>query len=407
MKILHTSDWHLGKKLENFSRLEEQKYILDEICNIADAQEVDLIIIAGDLFDTFNPPTEAIDLFYKSLKRLSKNGSRPIIAIAGNHDSPDRIETADPLAIECGIFFIGYPTTQISAIKLESGVYVKNTEEGFIEIELPKYKYPVRIIATPYANEHRLKKALLSNDSEAELRVLLQDKWEQLSKKYCDNNGVNILTTHLFVIPRDTKELLEEPEDEKPILHVGGAQAIYTENFPVNIQYVALGHLHRKQVIKSDKQPVVYCGSPLSYSFSEANQSKFISIVKLEPNQEAQIEFIELKRGKKLIRIAAVGMDDTLKQLKNHEQDLVELSITTDNFLSATERKQIQEAHSGIITLIPQVKSANQESEIADTININKSITELFAEYFKHMNKQEANDTIMNLFKEVIAQKED
>ena len=82
MKILHTSDWHLGKKLENFSRLEEQKYILDEICNIADAQEVDLIIIAGDLFDTFNPPTEAIDLFYKSLKRLSKNGSRPIIAIA-------------------------------------------------------------------------------------------------------------------------------------------------------------------------------------------------------------------------------------------------------------------------------------------------------------------------------------
>ena len=98
MKILHTSDWHLGKRLEEFSRLEEQKAVMQEICEIAEREQADAVIVAGDLFDTFNPPTEAIDLLYKTLKRLTANGRRPVIAIAGNHDSPDRIEAPDPLA---------------------------------------------------------------------------------------------------------------------------------------------------------------------------------------------------------------------------------------------------------------------------------------------------------------------
>src|SRR6476660_3431294 len=98
MRLLHTADWHLGKKLERFSRLEEQKLALEEIIQIADEQEVDAILIAGDLFDNYNPASEAVELFYKTLKRLSKNGKRAVIAIAGNHDSPDRIEAPDPLA---------------------------------------------------------------------------------------------------------------------------------------------------------------------------------------------------------------------------------------------------------------------------------------------------------------------
>jgi len=115
MRILHTSDWHLGKKLDNFSRIEEQKQVLAEICKIADQEKVDVVIIAGDLFDTYNPGTEAEELFYKTLKKLAKNGSRPVIAIAGNHDSPDRIEVPDPLAKECGIILAGFPNTKIPA----------------------------------------------------------------------------------------------------------------------------------------------------------------------------------------------------------------------------------------------------------------------------------------------------
>lgn len=104
MKILHTSDWHLGKRLENFARIEEQRDFLLEIEQIADNNNVDAVIIAGDLFDTFSPPIDALELFYKSLKKISKNGKRPVIAIAGNHDSPDRIAAPDPLAKSVAYF---------------------------------------------------------------------------------------------------------------------------------------------------------------------------------------------------------------------------------------------------------------------------------------------------------------
>ena len=98
MKILHTADWHLGKKLENISRLSEQEKVLSEIVGIAEREEVDAVIIAGDLFDNYNPPAEATELFYQTLKQLSDNGQRAVIAIAGNHDSPERIEAPNPLA---------------------------------------------------------------------------------------------------------------------------------------------------------------------------------------------------------------------------------------------------------------------------------------------------------------------
>ena len=137
MKILHTADWHLGKRLDSFYRLEEQKLVLNEICEIADEQAVDAIIVAGDLFDAFNPPVEAIELLYKTLKRLTNNGKRPVIAIAGNHDSPTRIDSPDPLARECGILFMGLPNTQVQTLQLEDGFEITNTDEGFMEFKIP------------------------------------------------------------------------------------------------------------------------------------------------------------------------------------------------------------------------------------------------------------------------------
>ncbi len=406
MKILHTADWHIGKRLEHYSRVEEQHWILNEICDIANQEDVDAIIIAGDLFDTYNPSSEAIELFYKTLKKLSKQGTRPVIAISGNHDSPDRIETADPLARECGIIFIGYPDTSLIPFTLESGLRVLKSEPGFIELDLPNHSYPLRIITTPYANEHRLKQAFLAENKEEELRDILEHKWQCLAQKHCDKNGVNLLATHLFVISRESV-IPEEPEDEKPILHVGGAQAIYTENFPEGIQYVALGHLHRKQLIKSIKHPVVYPGSPLSYSFAEANQQKFVAIANIEPGETASVNFIELKKGKKLLRLRAAGINDALIQLKENKDHLIELTIETDTYLNAKDRKKLNQEHSGIITLIPQVKNNLSTSKTnKHSIDLDKSTKELFIDYFKHINQLEPNDSLLNLFNEVIAEKE-
>lgn len=376
-----------------------------EICEIADREQVDAVLVAGDLFDTFNPPTEAVDLFYRTLKRLSNNGKRPVIAIAGNHDSPDRIEAPDPLARECGIIFAGYPNSVVPPFELESGFKVIRSEEGFLELQLPGSDVPLRLLLTPYANEFRLKTYLGHENSEEELRTVLQDKWQELATKYCNEKGVNMLVTHLFVMKKGG-QMPEEPADEKPILHVGGAQVIYSENIPVQIQYTAVGHLHRMNRIDSASCPVYYSGSPLSYSFAEANQRKYVLLMDVEPGKVTNVKELELTKGKKLLRKRAEGMEEALQWLSENPDCLAELTMVTDTYLTAQERKRLSSAHNGIVTIIPEVKNAiGLSSGSKKSIDLTKNMEELFTDYFRHKNKgQEPNEEIMMLFTEILAE---
>ena len=399
MKILHTADWHLGKRLDSFSRLEEQKIVLDEICIIADEQAVDAVIVAGDLFDAFNPPVEAIELLYKTLKRLTNNGKRPVIAIAGNHDSPDRIDSPEPLARECGIIFMGYPNTEIKTIELENGFEITKTDKGFIEHNLPEHNYPLRIIATPYANEVRMKE-YFGEEKEVELSNSLQMGWGDLSEKYCDNKGVNILVTHLYMLKRGG-EVLEEPDGEKP-LKIGNADLIYSDIIPSQIQYTALGHLHRHQNVGTDEKPVVYSGSPLSYSFSEAGQQKYVKIINVEPNSIAQLERIPLKSGKQLARKTFNSIDSAVEWLNDNQYTLVELTIKSDTYLKSEDLKRLRNAHHEIVHIIPIVKNDNAMDENSKLVNLNQDITALFSDYFKYSKGQSPNEEIIELFKEII-----
>ena len=404
MKLLHTSDWHLGKRLENLLRLDEQKEVLNEICMIAEAEQVDAVIVSGDLFDTYNPSADAVDLFYRTLKRIANNGKRAVIAIAGNHDSPDRIAAPDPLARECGILFAGYPNAIIPPFELESGLKLIQSEEGFAELLLPGCSDPLRILLTPYANEFRLKAYLGHEDSEEELRKLLNDKWSSLAQKYCDNKGVNILISHLF-FARKGAALPEEPEDEKPILHVGGAQVIYSENIPHQIQYVALGHLHRKQTIDTTPCPIIYAGSPLSYSFAEADQQKFVLVIDIEPGKIPVVSNHELTKAKRLLRKRAESVDEAIEWLNNHQLALVELTMSTDTYLTSEERKLLNAAHNGIISIIPDVKKVDDDqANFRRTIDLTKGMDELFTDYFKSEKGQEPNQQILSLFKEILAE---
>lgn len=405
MKILHTSDWHLGKRLEDFSRIEEQQVVLQEICEMAEREKADAVIVAGDLFDTFNPPTEAVDLFYRTLKRLTNNGKRPVVAIAGNHDSPDRIEAPDPLARECGIIFAGYPYSVVPPFELESGLKVLQSSEGFLELKLAATDSPLRLLLTPYANEFRLRTYLGKDDSEEELRTVLQEKWKDLADRYCDREGVNLLVTHHFVV-RKGEDLPEEPADEKPILHVGGAQAIYTENIPDQVQYTAIGHLHRMHRVDSEPGPVYYSGSPLSYSFAEANQKKYVLLVDVEPGSVANVRELELTKGKKLLRKRAEGIDEALLWLCENQDALVELTMVTDTFLTARERKLLSAAHNGIVTIIPEVKNVSGFSDGGKNIDLSKNMEDLFIDYFRHEKGQEPNAEMMRLFTEVLAEEE-
>ena len=402
MRILHTADWHLGKRLEKFSRLEEQRQVLEEIIAIADEQQVDAVLIAGDLFDNFNPASEAVELFYRTLKRLSAQGKRAVVAIAGNHDSPDRIEAPDALASECGIFFSGYPNSIVSTCELDSGVCIAHSEPGFIELKLPSCDQKLRLLVTPYANEYRLKTFLGMDNAEDELRQVLQRRWTELADRYCDDQGVNMLITHLFMMKKGA-EKPEEPDDEKPILHVGGAQVVYSENIPPQIQYAALGHLHRYQQIDDRPCPAVYSSSPLSYSFSEAGQEKYVVIIDALAGERVTFNKVALQSGRKLERKRFDDIEKALGWLYENPDALVELTISTDEYLRSEDRKRLLQAHQGIVTLIPEVRSLKTASAV-QRINLNQNMDDLFQQYFQHRHGQSANPALLELFNEIRAE---
>ena len=402
MKILHTADWHLGKKLDRFSRIEEQRAVMGEIVQIADAQKVDVVIIAGDLFDNFTPNTDAIELFYKTVKQLSLGGRRPVVAISGNHDAPKLIDAPDPLARECGIFLIGQPFALVTPIETQD-FKITHSSAGFIELQLASFPYPLRIIHTAYANEPRLREEL-EGDKQLAINQFLSDKWQALAQEYCDSKGVNILTAHLFMNPKNG-ELLEEPEGERPI-RIGNADMIYTNAIPPQMQYTALGHLHGFKNIGSEEKPIVYASSPLCYSFSEAGEQKYVAIIEAEPNKTAHLSKIPLTQGKPLVRKQFASIEAATSWLKEYPNTWVELTLELKEYLRAEDRKRLYNTHEGIVFLIPKLLLDTEHNPSAELslqdINF-ENITPLFESYFKYKNGGIApNQEILNLFNEAI-----
>ena len=399
MKILHTADWHLGKRLDRFSRLDEQVLVLDEIVQIAEQQKVDVILVAGDLFDNFNPSVEAIELFYKTLKRLSLNGKRPVIAISGNHDSPSLIDAPDPLARECGIILIGHPKAKVLPFEL-ADFKISKSVEGMIELNLKNHDFPLRILHTAFANEVRLKEYFGEHKEDA-LNKILAENWKTIAEKFCDEKGANILMTHLYMNKKGVP-ILEEPDGEKP-LKIGNADLIYSDTIPAQIQYTALGHLHAFQNIGTAEKPVVYSSSPLCYSFSEAGQTKYVSIIDVQPNQPVSFAKIVLKSGKSLVRKKFDSVEQTLRWLTENPDTLVELTLESETYLKAEDRKQIYQAHSGIVHLIPKVKNQELQKNHLKEINLHQDIQTLFKDYFKTKNNaQEPNEELLALFNEIL-----
>lgn len=405
MRILHTADWHLGKKLDHISRLPEQEAVLEEIISIADQEDVHVVIIAGDLFDTFNPSAEATDLFFRTLKQLSNDGKRPVIAIAGNHDSPDRIDAPDPLAKTCGIFLAGSLNHRTVPVELGFGTRVTHAEPGFLELVVPPFTNPVRMILTPYVNEFRLRQFLGEENREVALRNLLAAHWQNLADKYCDSSGINLLVAHLFLAEKGQTSF-EEPEEEKPILHVGGAQAFFPEDLPDNLSYAALGHLHRPHEIKGKSFPVVYAGSPLCFSFSEAGQEKSVVIVDTEPGKAAKINRIPLKSGRKVWRKTFDSVEAAKNWLAENPKSIAEITVKVDQFLNAAEKNKLYALNSDLFLML-QLKNSESGVLKENTIDLSKRIEDLFIDYFKSKHEHQAPDPVLlDLFKEILAEED-
>lgn len=407
LKILHTADWHLGKRLQEYSRLDEQRLVLEEICQIADQENADLVLLAGDIFDTFNPAHEAVELLYKTLRKLSKNGTRPIIAISGNHDSSQFVEAPDPLARELGIFFYSRYDSVIPTGRLDSGVEITRSASGFVEIKLPNFDFPIRVILAPYANEVSLKTYLGEGDREAEFRNLLETNWQQLADNYCDESGVNLFLGHFFFMKEGEKPE-PEPESERPILHVGGTQAIFTGNLPQQIQYAALGHLHRHHSVGHESIPVVYSSSPLAYSFSEAEQTKQVILIDAEPSTPVSYRPIALQQGRPLYRKIFDQLAPTIEWLEANPYCFVEITFITEHSIDATTRKAILKAHDGIVNLIPQIKNPSGRDEFSlQAEDLNRDMESLFKLFYESEKGQNPNPELLEIFKEVISQNDE
>jgi exonuclease SbcD len=405
LKILHTADWHLGKRLQEYSRIAEQKLVLEEICQIADQEEVDLVLLAGDIFDTFNPSHEAVELLYKTLRRLSKNGTRPVVAISGNHDSSQFVEAPDPLARELGILFYSRYDNIITCGTLEGGMEISQSDSGFVELRLPKFDFPIRILLAPYANEVSLRTYLGEENREEAFRELLGQNWQQLADRYCDEKGVNLFMGHFFFVEEGSTTAPDaEPESERPILHVGGTQSLFTQQLPSQIQYAALGHLHRYQTVSKSPGPVVYSSSPLAYSFSEADQEKNVVLIQAKPNEPVQYRPIPLKQGRPLYKVNFDNLPDTLTWLEAHPSCFVEITYLTDESIDANTRKAILKAHDGIVNLIPQLRHTNgQAQDELRAEDLSRDMESLFRLFYTSEKGQEPNAQLVELFKEVLS----
>lgn len=399
-KFLHTADWHLGKRLLEYSRLPEQIQVMEEIVSIANSQEVDVVLIAGDLFDVFQPSHEAQELFYKTLFRLCANGSRPVIAIAGNHDSHALIEAPLPLSRELGIFLIGVDQGPIEAVTNAAGIVIHSSESGIVQIDFPDGD-KVDVIVAPYANEVLLRTWLGDNNRQEELRQLLRSKWNRISEDYFRPMSIRIFVGHFFFM-REGGEREEEPEGERSILHVGGVDALFTDDLPDGLNYAALGHLHRFQTVDSRRYPVVYSSSPLAYSFSEAHQEKYVVVY----DSNGNVNPIALREGYKLIRKRFENSNEALEWLEGNPNCYVEVTLVVEDSIDSAIRSALYKAHLRIVHLIPERRGerSNQSSRVGAS-DMNLTTEELFKKYFFARTGNEINPELLETFREIAANK--
>ncbi|EKY25808.1 exonuclease SbcCD subunit D [Clostridium celatum] len=391
MRILHTGDWHLGKNLEGQSRMDEQEAFLNDFIDIVEENNIDLVIIAGDVYDSSNPPARAEKMFYDTLKKLSKNGERLTLVIAGNHDNPERLVAAGPLAMEHGIIMVGTPKTVV-----QPGQYGKhrvvNSGEGFVEIEINGEKSV--ILTVPYPSEKRLNEVLYGemDDDDERLKSYgerIKQLFDSLKVNY-RKDTINIAVSHIYTMGS------EESGSERAI-QLGGSYIVDGYCLPKEAQYVALGHVHKPQVVPGTNKKARYSGSPIQYNKKERNTIKKCFIVDLSAGKEAIINEVELKIYKPIELWACNSIDEAIEKCEeNKERECwVYLEIKTDRYIREDEIKRMKDLKKDILEILPKLNS-DVEEESAISIQ-EKSFEEIFREFYKKEREVEADNEVVDL----------
>jgi exonuclease SbcD len=279
VKLLHTSDWHVGKTLRGMSRIEEHRAVLGEIVDLADRERVDVVVVAGDLFESAAPPPEANAAVFDTLLALHETGAR-VVVVGGNHDHQQQLDAFAPVLQRIGIVALGLPDVG------ERGVVELDTRSGD----------GTRVALLPWVSqrwairsEHLMEGTALENVQHYAER--LSRVVDRLCAGFADD-AVNVVAAHCMVAgavlgggERDAQTIFE--------YHVPATV------FPASASYVALGHLHRMQQLPA-AAPVYYCGSPVQVDFGEENDVKQVLLVDAAPGLPAKVQPIALESGWRL-----------------------------------------------------------------------------------------------------------
>ncbi len=379
MRILHTGDWHLGRTLEGRSRQKEQEQFIDELVEIADASQADLILMAGDVYDSVNPPAAAEQLFYDAAARLTANG-RPLVVISGNHDQPERVASVSPLVRRQGITLVGMPTSE--------PVTVHAVRTGEV----------AKIAALPYPSEARLGELLAGDAGEDELRLAYSARVGRLMNllgREFTPQTVNLAMSHIYVLGG------VESDSERPI-QVGGAYTVDPSALSCGAQYTALGHLHRAQRVKGGSM-IRYSGSPLAYSFSEAGQAKSVAMIEVAPGGEPSFEEIYLRCGRPLVNWKSSGGLQEVYGWLDEGRDataFIDLELRLTEAMSLNDIQRLRKSREGIIHIRPVYPQMEQELE--EMARSRMPVQELFRRFYQRQTGgAEPEDSLIELFLEL------
>ncbi|MDN4495059.1 exonuclease SbcCD subunit D [Ureibacillus aquaedulcis] len=373
MKLFHTADWHLGKLVQGVYMTDDQRYVLEQFLQAIDEEQPDAVIIAGDLYDRALPPVEAVDLLDEILAEIVLKRKVPVLSIAGNHDSPTRLQFGRKLMKETGLHIAG-------DIKDLEPIILKD-EFGEVHFHLVPFTEP-STVKSVYGDD------TISTHDDAMKKIV-----EKIEEKM-DKSKRHVFVGHAFVTPYGEKA--DNTSDSERPLAIGGSECVSAEYFNL-FHYTALGHLHKAHYVMNET--IRYSGSPLKYSSSEANHEKGYLIVELDKCGQASIEKRKFTPRRDL-RIVEGTIQEILRKTVSEDYVFVRLTDLTP-VIGAME--QIRTVYPNAMHV--ERKAIPRESFEGEAEVIRREQMDdfsLFKAFHKEISGQEPGEIAQQLFEEVL-----
>ncbi|EDM60215.1 DNA repair exonuclease [Vibrio parahaemolyticus AQ3810] len=373
MKFIHTSDWHLGRQFHNVSLLEDQQAVLEQLIQYIENNPVDAVIVAGDVYDRSVPPTIAIELLNRVVKRICGELNTPMILISGNHDGAERLGFGSEQMKRSGLHIISNFEDMLTPVVIET-----------------KAAGHVAFYGMPYNDPEQVRyvyKEPVSTHDEAH-KLLAEKITEQFQSEHR-----NILISHCFV------DGAIESESERP-LSIGGSDRVSHEYF-LNFDYVALGHLHQPQ--KKGEEYIRYSGSLMKYSFGEQNQKKGFTLVEIGKDGFIGAEHIELTAPHEM-RIVEGELEQILEwgktDPKNEDYLLVRLM---DKHAILNPMEKLRTVYPNVLHLEKPGMLIGVEQEMAQA-KLARSEIDMFKDFFAEAQDSELSNEQEQAISDIIKQ---